>query len=68
MPTEVMRRIVGILPADCVIFDPFMGSGTTGIACRILGRDFIGCEIDETYFEEARKRLEEPMSEQMKLF
>lgn len=68
MPTEVMRRIVGILPTDCVIFDPFMGSGTTGIACRILGRDFIGCEIDETYFEEARKRLEEPMSEQMKLF
>jgi len=45
-------------PGD-TIFDPFMGSGTTGVACMELGRKFIGCEIDETYFEIAKKRIEQ---------
>ena len=40
------------------IFDPFMGSGTTGVACMQLGRKFIGCEINEQYFAIARKRIE----------
>lgn len=59
MPLEVMKNIVGILPNDYIIFDPFMGSGTTAIACKELNRDFIGCEIDETYFEIAKKRINE---------
>jgi len=41
------------------IFDPFMGSGTTGVACVQLGRNFIGCEIDEGYFNIAKKRIEQ---------
>jgi site-specific DNA-methyltransferase (adenine-specific) len=41
------------------IFDPFMGSGTTGVACVQLGRNFIGCEIDPKYFEIAKKRIEQ---------
>ena len=41
------------------IFDPFMGSGTTGVACVQLGRNFIGCEIDPEYFEIAKKRIEQ---------
>jgi len=41
------------------ILDPFMGSGTTGVACKNLNRDFIGIEIDPTYFEIAKKRIEE---------
>lgn len=57
MPLEIMKNIIGILPNDYVIFDPFMGSGTTAIACKELNRDFIGCEIDETYFEIAKKRI-----------
>lgn len=57
MPLEVMKNIVGIIPDEYTIFDPFMGSGTTGVACDELGRDFIGCEIDEEYFEIACKRL-----------
>jgi DNA modification methylase len=42
-----------------VILDPFMGSGTTGIACLNTGRKFIGCELDEKYFEIAKNRLEQ---------
>ena len=41
------------------IFDPFMGSGTTGVACVQLGRNFIGCEIDPKYFAIAEKRIRE---------
>ena len=41
-----------------VVMDPFMGSGTTGIACLSLGRKFIGIEIDNTYFEIAKSRIE----------
>lgn len=43
-------------PGDTVL-DPFMGSGSTGVACLNCGRNFIGCEIDPGYFEVARDRL-----------
>lgn len=42
-----------------VVLDPFMGSGTTGIAAKKLGRRFIGVEISQEYFDEAVKRIEE---------
>ncbi len=42
-----------------VILDPFMGSGTTGVACARLGRRFIGIEIEPTYFDIARRRIEQ---------
>lgn len=57
MPIEVMKRIICILPDDVTILDPFMGSGTTGVACKLLNRNFIGIEIDRTYFEIAQKRI-----------
>lgn len=41
------------------ILDPFMGSGTTGVACAKLGRKFIGIEIDEGYFDIACRRIED---------
>lgn len=62
MPIEVMKNIIGILPGNlgggkiCVV-DPFMGSGTTGVACRLLGVDFIGIESDESYFKIAEQRI-----------
>lgn len=56
MPLEVMKNIIGILPEDKIIIDCFMGTNTTGIACKLLKRDYIGIEIDKTYFEEALKR------------
>jgi len=39
------------------ILDPFMGSGTTGLACKELGRDFIGIELDKQYFDIAKERI-----------
>ena len=45
-------------PGD-VILDPFMGSGTTGVACIETGRNFIGIEIEPKYFEIAEKRIAE---------
>jgi DNA modification methylase len=57
-PIAIMSYLIalGSRPND-VVLDPFMGSGTTGIAAKILGRDFIGIEIDPEYFEIARMRI-----------
>lgn len=57
MPLEVMKRIIGILPEDYTIVDPFAGSGTTALACKELGRKFIMIEQDEKYIEIINKRL-----------
>ena len=45
------------LPKGSTIFDPFMGSGSTGVAAVELGYNFIGCEIDEGHFRNAEKRI-----------
>lgn len=42
-----------------IVLDPFMGSGTTGVSCKKLNRNFIGIELDETYFNIAKKRIYE---------
>ena len=63
MPLEVMENIIGILPYDATIIDPFMGSGTTGVAVinmnkkQNANRNFIGYEIDEKYFNIAKERI-----------
>ncbi|HPS40176.1 MAG TPA: site-specific DNA-methyltransferase, partial [Candidatus Cloacimonadota bacterium] len=44
-------------PTGGVVLDPFMGSGTTGIACELEGRDFIGIEREAEYVEIAEKRI-----------
>ena len=53
----------GGLPEEYVVFDPFSGSGTTGIACARLGRDFIGCEIVPEFAELSERRIEEAVKE-----
>ena len=55
-PIKLMRRIVAGLGAKSIL-DPFMGSGTTGIACAELGVDFTGIEIDSEYFRLSEKRI-----------
>lgn len=59
MPLEVMENIIGILPDNVTIIDPFMGSGTTGVACAKLNRNFIGCEMDKEYYEISAKRIKQ---------
>jgi len=44
-----------------IVFDGFMGSGSTGVACKNLNRGFIGCELSEEYFNGAKQRIEEPL-------
>jgi DNA modification methylase len=56
-PIQVMQWCMGFFPNARTILDPFMGSGTTGVACVKLGRKFIGIEIDPKYFEIACKRI-----------
>lgn len=58
-PVEFAESIIKCFPEAMDILDPFMGSGTTGVACKNLGRNFIGIELDETYFEIAEKRINE---------
>lgn len=58
-PVDVMRWCVSLLPKAGAVLDPFMGSGTTGVACVREGRPFVGIEIDEQYFDIACKRIEE---------
>ena len=60
-PTEKPVCLISILIQANVcnnVFDPFMGSGTTGIAAHDNGKDFIGCEIDKEYYDAACRRLE----------
>ena len=59
-PLPLMERLVEMLtPEGATVLDPFMGSGTTGVACVQTGRNFIGIEIDPTYFAIAERRIEE---------
>lgn len=55
-PIQLMQWCLGFLPGALVL-DPFMGSGSTGVACAKLGRKFIGIEIDEGYFDIAVERI-----------
>ncbi len=57
-PEALMRWCLDLVPDAETILDPFMGSGTTGVACVQLGRKFIGIEIDAGYFDIACKRIE----------
>lgn len=57
-PLEVMKWLVAATPTDGLILDPFMGSGSTGVACLELGRSFIGCEMSTEYIEIAHTRLD----------
>ena len=57
-PLTLMERLIRIYTNEGdTIFDPFMGSGTTGVACMNLNRNFIGCETNEEYFKIAKERI-----------
>lgn len=57
-PIKLMEYLVKLItPPSGVCLDPFMGSGSTGVACKNLNIDFIGIELSEEYFEIAEKRI-----------
>lgn len=58
-PVKLMEWCLGFLPNARAILDPFMGSGTTGVACLNLGRKFLGIEREPSYFDIACRRIEE---------
>ena len=68
-PIALMEYLVKLVSREGqVVLDPFMGSGTTGMACKRLGREFIGIEIDEEYFKIAQARIDAwKADEQLKL-
>ena len=57
---KMFRWLIGSATREgATVLDPFMGSGTTGVACMQTGRNFIGVEIDPGYFAIAKKRIED---------
>jgi DNA modification methylase len=64
-PLSLMKWCLGFLPDAQTILDPFMGSGTTGVAAIQLGRTFIGIEREPTYFNIACRRLREAAGEDL---
>ena len=63
-PLKLMEHFVTILSNEGDrVLDPFMGSGSTGVAAVKNNRDFIGVELDKTYYEISKKRIEEILNE-----
>lgn len=60
-PVALMRWCLGFLPESATILDPFMGSGTTGVAAVRTGRRFVGIEIEPKYFDIACARITEAL-------
>jgi hypothetical protein len=61
-PEALMMSLVTASGGQSIL-DPFMGSGTTGVACAKLGRNFIGIELDSGYFDIAVKRIKAALAQ-----
>ena len=57
-PVLLLEKVLQAYPDPKTILDPFMGSGTTGVACANLGRKFIGIELEPKYFDISCERIE----------
>ena len=63
-PIELLKMLLPLITQkNNLVLDPFMGSGSTGVACINTGRDFIGIELDEGYFNIAQNRIKEAQSQ-----
>lgn len=57
-PVELIEELLyNVTKENDIVFDPFMGSGTTAVACINTGRKYLGCEIDSTYCDTIQARL-----------
>ena len=63
-PVDLITKILNIHSKENdLVFDPFIGSGTTAVACHRLKRHYIGFELDKEYFDLANKRLKAEKSQ-----
>ena len=59
-PISICKYIIALTTSkNSIILDPFMGSGTTAVACKVLNRKFIGFELNQEYIDISNKRLKE---------
>lgn len=58
MPLDLMQKVVGILPDGVTVIDPFVGSGTTTLACALSGIPSVGIEVNDLYAQIAYERVE----------
>ena len=66
-PIKLMSYLITLFTREGdYVLDPFMGSGTTGLACKLLNREFIGIDFTEEYVEIAKERLEVTKEELIK--
>ena len=64
-PVGILKKMIEIASNENdIVFDPFMGVGSTGVAALSLNRRFIGVELDEAYFEAAKKRINNTLSQE----
>lgn len=61
-PVSLCQELIRKLPKGCIVLDPFMGSGTTGVAAVKLGCKFIGIEIEPKYFDIACRRISDALA------
>ena len=67
-PVKLMEHLIKLVtPPNGTVLDPFMGSGTTGVAAKHLGFNFIGCELSSEYMEIAKKRIDSAQYEEIKI-
>jgi len=63
-PTKLLEKLInGLTEKDSIVLDCFMGSGSTAIACQNTGRNYIGFELDKSYWAIAQKRVDENKKE-----
>jgi DNA modification methylase len=56
-PLALTRELLRVVRPSSIVLDPFMGSGTTGVAALQTGRGFVGIELDPAHFDNACKRI-----------
>lgn len=66
-PLQLIEDLLEIVPKGATVLDPFMGSGTTAVACLKTGRDFIGFELDKQYHATAQQRIANTIDELLKI-
>lgn len=66
-PLQLIEDLLEIVPKGATVLDPFMGSGTTAVACLRTGRDFIGFELDKQYHATAQQRIANTIDELLKI-